>query len=304
MILQDDTDTSTSTPTATYSREQASRILFDTQEGPLSRADRGPMEGDTRFNFNHHLSQYNQLITQKYADMVTAPAETVPFAAPAPTYDRYLTDDAVGNVPAAAPVTEKYYNDANPVPRENLVPYKSFRPKILADFEDLQQTAAYAPAAYAEPTPAPDAALEPLLEVGVAEAPDQQSMASLERNPLIEPHVRLNAKGLIACVTFFAVTALVVLLIILNSVAIGNTTGRVDALKAENAALTQEYNTMIKSRSDAFYTAIRDAAAEYGVPPAEITLPPLESAGLTPANPDHSTNLFDQICQFFTNLFS
>ena len=262
MLLQNDKQT------LTLDRDRASRILYDTQ--PAIPTTFPIPETNPLFNNNHNFEEYNKLVKTEYINK-TVEVESQPTN------------------------FEKYFNDSNPVPQA----HQSYRTKVLTDFPDFKVESKTNDTIT---NIANETQLEKIAETDILEIKSPNSMQTEKDLELHEPYLRLNAKGLIACVAFVTITALIAILVVMNIVAIGNNGARINNLKHENATLTQEYNNVMLEREAAFITG-KEGAQTGSNSSQKVTLPPISEYELTPASSDYSTNLFDQICKFLSSIF-
>jgi hypothetical protein len=268
MVIQKDQETLFATG---LSRGRATDLLY----GPLEEAAPAPERTETasRFNYNHDTTDFDRLVNQKYsgsfadidrytetansADNFSAPpvferynahfAETLEDApAPAPTYEtpvfeKYRVDRTEYAQPTEAP--QQYFNDKNPMP------YQTFRPRIF-DFEvhefdtgrgaDLEQIAE----------------VDVVAETENLTAPTMETPVRVTEQSFFQPKLRLNAKGIIAVVAFFAIVAMITVLIIVNSIAVGTNRSRISALRMENSTLSAEYSDATRARDQAYQNGV------------------------------------------------
>jgi len=169
--------------------------------------------------------------------------------------------------------------------------------------------------------------LEPIAEFHVEEeqAVDvgvTQSVSTVE-STTEHATVRLNARGYIAIAAFFATIVLVTVLIIINASSIGASGAQIGDLRASNQELRNTANAAQSDRNTAYNRVtgqIRDSVGTqtgngYNVyvntdsgsgyftqlPPA-IQVPPTNNLP-RPSNPDQSTNWFDRLSRWLSNLF-
>ena len=251
--------------TVVLDRERASRILYGDAEPMVATSFPAP-ETTQMFNNNHDLVEYDKLVQNEYQNKV----------AEQPTHQNFNF--------------EKYYNDANPVPETM---HQSYRAKVLTDFPDFKVET--------EKTfnPTNEALMEKVAETEIIE-----NTLAVNSSVESESYLRLNARGLIACVAFVAITALIIALVVINSISIGKNNIAVNNLKAENMEIVNEYNQAMADRQDAFNTGVGNANGSGGGPPEIIDLPPIGDYNLAPESSDYSSNLFDQICKFLSSIFS
>jgi hypothetical protein len=293
MFLQNDK------PTLDFARERASGILYGEQ--PVSMGAREPVSFG--FSHDHSTAKFDELVQARYPEAAAPTQET--------GFDKYCVQEVPTYVAPVEPV-QKYFNDSNPVPAQPaIVPYQSFRPKILEEFEGYQAPMGVNPPIFGatfdgsgmdEMKDLDNAGKEiSLTKVEMADAP-----VEIERKAspsATESYIKLNAKGLIACVTFIAVTALVVLLVIINSFAIGSAGARIDRLRDGNADLAIEHSRAMDNRQSAWNNGVARAtgASDTSSPDHVYNLPPLDMSAPTSGS---STNWFDQLARFFGNLFT
>jgi len=282
-------------PTPTLTRERASQTLFGDND---SATDIAVSDGAfVNFSNDHNVTEFKNLVQTKYPQTFGATSffDTTG-SADSGTFNTYLTSRNVAE-PQATPEIQKYYNDSNPIPQQ----YQSFKPKVMTDFEDLQL-----------PNPKgelDEALLQKIDEIQVFEpkAATTKIAFDVDADVETEAFLRLNAKGIIACVTFIAVTLLIIFLVIYNSITISSSGNQIRRLKQDNSELQQQHSIAESERMAAFLRGEAAAQAFAGSSGAEqpthVTLPPVSSYPLTPTNPDESTNWCDQISKFFSSLF-
>jgi len=244
------------------------------------------------FNFpcNHNVAQFKELVQSKYPQTFEI-AEPIVGAGVDTGFNKYLTS-ATYEAPTGPPM--KYYNDSNPIPEK----YRSFKPQIFDNF-------------YAAPrSDADEALLQKIDEVQVYEPKEtvQEALSTgLDRDVDSEAYLKLNTKGIIACITFIAVTLLILTLVIINAVSIGSSRIQIRRLREENTELTQKYSDAELARIQAYNNGEARARifANSGdaIVPEHIILPPLATYPLAPANSDSSTNVFNEISKFFGRIF-
>jgi len=273
--------TLTKRPTYGHTTESAHQILF---------GDHQP-EAVTRFNYNHDTTAFDELITQKYQEIEAASAtktilpveETISFIKPTPIESPFGS----------------YYNDKNPVPQE-----------------------LYGVNSYTFAQPAEEVCAVTQIDNLVS----NQTQAEVEtihrttpmQNATYQPVLKLNAKGFIAVASFVAVLALTVTLIIINAVSISASAGRIEALTTATNSLTQtaqatqaEHAQVWASQSTFVQDSINAAAG------GSVFFDDLELVHLGPArglpqmptftpppNPDHSTNWFNNLSNWLSNIFT
>lgn len=279
---------------ATLEKQTAEELLYGSAM-PARESDY--LGGDntlTKFNYGHDLNAYEKLVQNKYADTffpdvtepVAAATSLYTAAAPAPTLDTYHFAKPVYTAPAE-PQMEYYTGDKT-------IPYKTFRPQI---FE------------YEEPAPVVDNTLEEIATVDVVEEPVQVEMPTYA--PEVVPHLRLNSKGIIAVATFAAITVLLAIMLVINTVAISSGNATISQLLADNAATSSTLydgsNSLTQQRNDAYQFGLNQAQAlagsqGYGIA-GQVQLPPIPPAPNLNINSDYSTNIFDQIVKFISSIF-
>ena len=281
-------------PNPTLTRDRASRTLFDSDyEGAM------PTDTYVNFAFDHNTAEFDQLVESKYSHTFTAPAVAPAFEAPATEapFNKYFNDDTSYAAPSDS--LQKYYNDANPIPQE----YKSFKPKVLTDFEAYEA---------GQKSEVDEALLQKIDEVQIyepTEALERVEFAEdVGRAVTTESYLKLNAKGIIACVTFMAVTLLIIALIAVNSIAISGGQNRIRDLRVENTRLQQDYDIYNRQRAEALAESeayinefVNDPT--HSRPPTVESLPPISSQRLVPANPDASNGIFNRIGRFLGSIF-
>ena len=163
--------------------------------------------------------------------------------------------------------------------------------------------------------------LEEKIETKIEEIKNEEK---IESDTGFSTHFRLNAVGMVAVVSFIAVTCMVIAFIIANSVGIARAGTRIEGLQAGNVAMTQQLhdqqklNEIEKNRilenagvlgDGGAFTQDKVAAREdiqFGTDTYVYTPPVTPPAGAwTPQqNPDTSTNFFDAIARFFNRIFT
>jgi len=265
MFLQGD---KSATNTPTLDRENATRVLF----------------GDSvNFAYDHNTAEFNQLVKTKYSDTFEATAPT--------TYNKYFNGQAPYEAPTGGEL-QRYYNETNPIP------YQSFKPQIFNEYYVEQKS------------DLDEALLQKIGEVQIHEPKEEtyeKGSIETEAEAATESYLKLNARGLIATITFLAVTLLIITLIIINSIAIGGGRTQIRRLREDNNDLQQQYNAAMDTRDTAYRDGVRDANLLPDVAPLSpnqrITIPPLSSYQLAPANSDASNNWFNKVSGFFSSLF-
>jgi len=267
-------------PTATLTRERASRVLFDADE-PVAETQPDTM---VNFAYDHNVAQFKELVQTKYPQVVN-PSDTLTGDA---QLNKYFTAETKYEAPQGGTL-EKYYNEANPVP------YQAFKPKVLTDFDDFYM---------GQRGGVDEALLQKIGEVQILEPQiAEKTEAVVDSQAETKAYLKLNAKGLIACVTFVAVTLMIVLLVIINSIAIGSSNNQIRRLQDENTVLQKEFNEAVKVRDATYKNSVDAVSTTTGFPPVYETLPPIYFYQPANSNPDASTNLFDQIARFFGSIF-
>ena len=151
-------------------------------------------------------------------------------------------------------------------------------------------------------------------EVGVA-----QSVRTVE-SATEHATVRLNARGYIAIAAFLATIVLVTVLIIINASSIGSSGAQIGQLRASNQELRTTANTAQSDRNAMYdritgqitnsrtyvgngqYRVTTDSGGGYFTEMETIRVP--NSNNLQrPSNPDRSTNWFDRLSRWLSNLF-
>jgi len=279
-------------PSATLTRDRASRVLFDNDTTDTAMQDTSVSTG---FSFDHNVAEFNNLVQTKYPQMVEFPA---PAFTESLELNKYYTDNI--NTPYQQTTTpvQPYFNDTNPLPKQL---YQSFRPKVVTDDDAFY---------FDSKLHADEALLQKIDEVQVYE-PTMEKVdftADTSQQVHTESYLKLNTKGIIACLTFVAVTLLIIALVIVNGVSISNSNNKIRDLRDKNTELTQQYNDAETVRAAAYSRGVAKANGFAGSPeavaPSVENLPPVSSQPLYPPNPDASTNFFDQIANFFGKIFS
>ncbi|MCL2228544.1 MAG: hypothetical protein FWC00_01800 [Firmicutes bacterium] len=276
----------------------------------------------TTFDLKYNLTDYDELVGSKYSD--------------APALEDYPTEDTVLTAsPVVGIELEEYVS-----PRANTRTYEpvtTFAPKILEEPSVPTQFESYAvptkqystsndteyalpglPESHSNyiiedvrksyPTRRHDTEVD--VQSNTRIQPDAYTSVDTETN--FETRIKLNSVGMVAVVSFIAVTIMILSFIIANGIAISAGSSAISTLQAENAALTQSLSAA-QAESSAAYQAATNAARELVADGAAAangfspvgpvqTIPP---SNWTPApNPDVSSNFFDRVAQFFNRLFS
>lgn len=119
--------------------------------------------------------------------------------------------------------------------------------------------------------------------------------------------LRLNARGKIMASVFGVVFSLLVAFVIYNAVVIGQLSKTVEYLESEQLSRTAEISQLEKiykhiTSSESIATSAKNAGLSYSPEYNDITInlgkrPEIQSAEV-------STNWFDKICEFFSELFN
>jgi len=214
--------------------------------------------------------------------------------------------------PFVAVELEQY---ATPSPRGTAT---TFRPKIFdTDMEAIDFSTPGLPNKYELNTDyaVPTKRAEPRTDV------DTRSVAQRLEETLIEPVAeteadtnfqtafKLNAVGMVAVVSFIAVTLLVIAFIIANSISISGANSRIGDLQAANSALVQDIGVQQQHNAQTYQTRAQDARdavadpANGFAPVTPTQIPPAPAWTPAPTNPEQTSNFFDQISRFFSRLF-
>ena len=272
----------------TMGRDRASRILYD--EEPMVSTDFGNVETSRLFNNDHNLEGYQQLVSNEYADKLVSEPEMIE----SPVLNQYMvTPKEVQPYQAVAPQFESYYTGTTPMPQQ----YQTYRPKVIESFPEVQIAEKDKIATHFD-----EMWMEKVAEAEVVET-QRTAVTRQDSEVFTESYLRLNAKGLIACVTFFAVTALIIALVIINGIAIGASASNIETLQHENRSLQVRHNDAMSDRADAYNDAMRQIDAGGPFVPGQIVQSTPRTYGLSNVQSDHSTNLFDVIAKFLTSLF-
>ena len=165
----------------------------------------------------------------------------------------------------------------------------------------------------------PTPILEKIAEFEVVpEAPVVEQVAFQEQEEVEYSRVRLNARGFVAIAAFFATVVLVTVLIIVNATSIASSGARISTLRNENASLRANVNQAVAYRNGIYNTTTgniqNDFESQAGsnqktIQGEEFTeLPPAVSVPRTnninrQNNSDRSTNWFDRLSRWLSNLF-
>jgi len=290
------------------------------------------------FNLDHNLSAYNELVAEKYSgspavQTVTeyenikseTTSETQIPAMHSVNLAGYYTPAQGFSRVESSPAQETYAQTKNFAPQETVleqyVPaqrYSAFRPKIF----DQDTLAEIDFSSYVQPTTDEVAdTSQPILEVQFEQAQQQEIETVAETQELAEvtPIVKLNGKGMIAVISFIAVTMLVLALIIVNSVSISGAATRISALQVSTATAASIVADKEIENTQLYNKRVQDARNEVNAPSGEVTIGTQTESGYVyvgnnpvhiniprwaiPKNPDSSTNFFDKMSQFLSKLF-
>jgi hypothetical protein len=144
---------------------------------------------------------------------------------------------------------------------------------------------------------------EPVIEKTVDRAEE------IESDIGFTTHLKLNAVGMIAVVSFIAVTLMVLAFIIVNGIVIGKTNTKISTLRAENAAIQNSILAQQSINAAALSEASAGLTKEYyeslGYSKDNVEYVAIPSGEWKPiGNPDASTNFFDGLAKFFNKLFA
>ena len=264
-----------------FTTEQAEKMLFGNSE-PLA-AYKPDVEIATNFNLSHDLQAYDELVDTRYQSGSVAEK---------PVLENYfVTKDEVDTRDQIE--TQKYINNDNPLP------YSPFKPRIFGT--NLQEI----DTSLLQSTKTLNQTLEKIAEVNFTPAVKEE----VQEEIAYSSKMKLNAKGIIAVCTFFAVVALVVALIVVNSVSIGSGSSRISTLRAANIAVSMELEQAELERDIKYNDKVIEIENMVKAPDSGYTqlgtptkLPNL-STWRKVSNLDAGTNLFDQISKFLSGLF-
>jgi len=296
------------------------------------------------FNLEHNLSAYNELVAEKYSDSpaVQAVAEyesvsskvtsETPEVSPIPTMQPvslagyYAPAQGFSRVETAAPTQEAYaqtknssYASAETVLEQYVPAQKTspFRPKIF----DQNTLAEIDFSSYVQPTDEIIDTTQPIMEVQPNCEIEQEveTVTKVQELAEVTPIVKLNGKGMIAVISFIAVTMLVLALIIVNSVSISGASARISDLQAVNTTYASQVADKEIDNIRLHNKRVQDARDEVDAPEGEVPIGTQTDSGyvfvgtnpmhlniptwLIPKNPDASTNFFDKLSQFGSKLF-
>jgi len=224
-------------------------------------------ETQTMFNLQHNLSEYNKLVLENYPDELTA-VET----APAPRINIELEQYAV-------------HKPSKPTYRPTLIE-TGFDSTEKLDHSDFFKRDIYEEA-----------------------KTETKIKAEIDTESNFQTVFKLNGVGMVAVVSFIAVTLLIIAFVIANSVAISNSAARIESLRSANYAIHADVLSQQAQNNQTYDQRAQEARDQVFapgsgyVPVTPQQLPP--SSPWTPAaNPDASTNWFNQISRFFSRLFT
>ena len=249
------------------SREEAEKLLYQTAE---TSSPSGFANLETAQKFN-----YSPLDTTSFDDLVSqyqsAPA-VQEYSAPAQ--------------PSSSPALEGYITNSQQLQQRPEFD-KTFRPQL---FDETLQKVDFSPAVE----------MEKIAEVEIVPA----KVAEYNHEESTDQVVRLNARGIIAVASFFAILTLITVLVIINAVNLGNSGARIDGLRASNAEMRQELSVLNNERQQFLNSLTEDQLREMGLqqlPVINIQTP--SNTWQHPQNPDQSTNWFDSLSRFLSGLF-
>lgn len=297
------------------SRTDAIDALFGDPNGAQPK-EQDYISTERVFNTRHDLTEFFEVAQQKYtqveqptADVGYVPShslveETAPAIESTETGQMAFTEIPVQKT---EDMFEPYHNPANPAP--------SYRPATVMQLDQSGHIERVESNTITVPQPVQ------IFEIALEE--QQKSIEKAKREKVVETDVevatgnlRLNARGMIAIASFFAIVILATVLIIVNAVSINSSSARISALNAEVTAAEQRIGQLTDQRTQAFAQATRDlynadgtvnegALRDMGYVQLErpIQLPP-QQMNPTPDNPDRSTNWFDGMSRWFSGWFN
>ena len=265
------------------------------------------MKTETLFNLEHNLTEYNNLVLDKYPDEIAEVSE--PMA---------VETASMFAQPCIAVELEEY---ASPCASSGSTTQETFRPKIFDT--DITEIDFKTPGL---PRKQQFSKIENIIDIAphlateqpeVATVAETEVKAEVETETNFETRFKLNAVGMVAVVSFIAVTLLVISFIIANSVSISNVGARINQLRTDNTAIHQQIqnqqqrnNTAQSNQQD----VARDMANNYQengliqVPPQQM--PPSLDGGQnfatwTPASSitTSGTGFFDWLSRILSRIF-
>ncbi|MDR0462022.1 MAG: hypothetical protein LBG88_01650 [Christensenellaceae bacterium] len=232
------------------------------------------------FNLQHNLAEYNDYVESRYQNSVVA----------LDAYEEPVTSPTInvnfGLEQYVAPTPSYSTNSTTFAP--NILDYEKpgFQPKhreLIAEIE------------------VEDIDIAPQVENKVEKDADIQSDVGFTT------HLKLNAVGMIAVVSFIAVTLMVIAFVIANSITIGKTGARIDALQSNNTEIAGKLLAKQTETTALYSDVTANISEEYliglGYAPVEVVEIP-EAKWIPQGNVDKSTNFFDAIARFFNKLFA
>jgi len=256
------------------SREEAERLLYQTTESaPAGFAN---LETAQRFNYTPadapNFDAFEALASQpKY---MSAPAMQT-FESPLPT---------------SSPALESYVTNTQQLTQRPEFQNGTFRPQLF-DTQTLEKVE-YSPAVE----------LEKIAEVEIHDTAQIHEMPTRSREQ--DQVIKLNRRGIIAVASFFAVLALVTVLVIINAINLGQSGARLDSLRASNTEMRQDMSGVNAERQAYLANLTPEELASRGLTQLPITnLPSQSNTWQQPSNPDHSTNWFNNLSRFLSGLF-
>jgi len=251
----------------------------------------------TLFNLEHNLTEYNQLVGHKYSHTMT---ELEGYAKPS---EKYNTSFEEKPTRFSRDMLQEYARPTKP----NIVQTQpqTFRPKIVApEIEVELKNSLILEEPVAETIPFSVHAFEEETVKATDVAPAQKYITS----------IKLNPAGMVAVVSFIAVTVMILAFIIANGIKIGANSANISAIESENAILATQVsaqaaeNAEFVANYEAWFLQENGMTLEQYMDIAGFvpvaTAPAPEVAAWTPiGNLDESTNLFDILSKFFSNWF-
>ncbi|MCL2587111.1 MAG: hypothetical protein FWE31_02610 [Firmicutes bacterium] len=168
---------------------------------------------------------------------------------------------------------------------------------------------------------ADDAHLEKIFEVEVAEPVQEPRAERVVEEEQYEEQAsfKINARGFVAIAAFFATVILVTVLIVANSTAIARGNTRISDLRDQNAVYQASVNQAMSQRNDIYNTVTGNIQADFTATqngntatiqgeqftqlPDPVRVPNTNQLRPSTQNPDQSTNWFDRLSRWLSNLF-
>lgn len=299
----------------TYTREEAEWLLAN----PVRPQNNSAPDVMSRFA-TYDTTQYEKHVDANYSQGQGHQGQGDPGCNNNSGFDQYVKPESKYPQEISTPVTpqfESYVNTATQTreraaaePTQTFAPFgpkSNFKPTIYThNFQKVD-----------EDEMAQAANLEKIAEVQIVDEQSRPKSAETEHE-LHDQMVRLNTRGKIAVASFFAILALVIVLVIINAVSIGSSGAALQSLRSENAALNSNLNTTIADRNAAQSNITDELNNYFNTPGNSVTINGQEYVRINnsntnnlpnlnswqrPSNPDSRTNWFDRLSAWLSGLF-